>query len=113
MPDAIFDEPRLAQVYDPLDPDRDDLEVYAEMAEESGARSVLDIGCSTGTLACMLAARGLTVTGLDPAAAMLEVAWAKPGAELVHWIQGYATTAQARPQDDLNPAGVAASYYQA
>jgi len=30
--------PRLAAVYDPLDPDRPDLEVYAAMAAEFGAR---------------------------------------------------------------------------
>jgi len=87
---AIFEEPRLARVYDPLDPDRGDLEVYAAMAEEFGARSVLDIGCGTGTFACMLAARGLRVTGLDPAAASLEVARSKPGSDRVHWIHGFA-----------------------
>jgi hypothetical protein len=29
VPDAIFAEPRLAEIYDPLDPDRSDLDVYA------------------------------------------------------------------------------------
>jgi ubiquinone/menaquinone biosynthesis C-methylase UbiE len=57
VPDAAFAEPRLAQIYDPMDPDRRDLDVYAAMAEEFGARSVLDVGCGTGTLACLLAAR--------------------------------------------------------
>ena len=45
MADALFEEPRLARVYDPLDPDRGDLVVNAAIAEEFGARSVLDIGC--------------------------------------------------------------------
>ena len=74
MPDAIFENPRLAEIYDPLDPDRSDLDVYVAMAEELGARSVLDIGCGTGTFACMLADRGLSVTGVDPAEASLAVA---------------------------------------
>ena len=91
MVDAIFAERRLAELYDPLDPDRGDLDVYAAMAAELGARSVLDIGCGTGTFACLLARRGLTVTAMDPAQASLEIARAKPGAERVRWVHGYAT----------------------
>ena len=78
MVDAHYTEPRLAALYDPLDKDRSDLEVYAAMAAEFGARSVLDIGCGTGTLACLLASRGLSVTGLDPALASLDIARGKP-----------------------------------
>jgi SAM-dependent methyltransferase len=88
--DALFAERRLAEVYDPLDPDRSDLDAYAAIADEVGARSVLDIGCGTGTFACLLARRGLTVTALDPAEASLEVARAKPGADRVRWVRGYA-----------------------
>ena len=87
MADALFEEPRLAGVYDPLDPDRDDLMVYAAITEEFGARSVLDIGCGTGTFACLLAGRGVEVIGADPAGASLEVARAKPGAERVRWLR--------------------------
>jgi SAM-dependent methyltransferase len=39
----------------------------------------------------MLADRGLAVTGVDPSAVSLDVAKAKPGAEKVTWIHGYAT----------------------
>ncbi len=87
MADALFEDPRLAGVYDPLDPDRGDLDVYVAMAGEFGARSVLDIGCGTGTFACLLAARGLEVIGVDPAAASLEVARAKPDAGRVRWVR--------------------------
>lgn len=92
MPDAVFDEPRLAEVYDPLDPDRSDLDAYLAMVEEFGARSVLDVGCGTGTFACMLARRGIDVVGVDPAAASLDVARRKPGADEVRWLLGDATT---------------------
>ena len=87
MADALFEQPRLAAVYDPLDPDRDDLMVYAAIAEEFGARSVLDIGCGTGTFACLLAGRGVDVMGVDPAGASLDVARAKPGAGRVRWLR--------------------------
>jgi SAM-dependent methyltransferase len=84
--DAIFEEPRLAEIYDALDTDRSDLDVYAAMAGEFAARSVLDVGCGTGTLACLLAARGLEVVAVDPAAASLAVARGKPGAGGVRWL---------------------------
>ncbi|MEV5765599.1 class I SAM-dependent methyltransferase [Micromonospora sp. NPDC052213] len=90
MADPIFAERRLAEVYDPLDPDRSDLDVYAAMAREFGAHSVLDIGCGTGTFACLLAHQDLDVTAVDPAAASLEVARTKPGADRVRWLHGYA-----------------------
>lgn len=92
MPDAIFDDPRLARVYDPLDADRSDLDHYVAIAVELGARSVLDVGCGTGTFACMLAERGHAVIGVDPARASLDVAEGKPGADRVTWIFGDATT---------------------
>lgn len=91
MPDALFDHPRLARVYDPLDPDRSDLDAYAEIADELGARVVLDVGCGTGTFATLLAQKGIEVIGVDPAAASLEVARTKPGADRVRWIHGDAT----------------------
>src|SRR5688572_24477150 len=90
MPDPIFDEPRLAEVYDDFDPDRSDLDVYLAIARELDARSVLDIGCGTGTFACLLAQNGFEVVGVDPAEAMLAVARRKDGADQVQWVHGTA-----------------------
>ncbi len=100
MADAHFEVPRLAEVYDPLDPDRSDLGAYATLAGEFGARTVLDIGCGTGTFACLLAGRGLEVIAVDPAAASLEVARRKPGAGRVRWVHADAA-ALPRVQADL------------
>ena len=92
VPDAAFADPRLAPLYDVFDDDRSDLDVYAAIVEELGARSVLDVGCGTGSFAVLLASAGFDVIGVDPAAASLEVARGKPGAALVRWLEGDATT---------------------
>jgi SAM-dependent methyltransferase len=90
--DAHYADPRLAAVYDLLDPDRSDLDVHARVVAEFGARSVLDVGCGTGTFACLLAGRGLDVTAVDPAAASLAVARRKRHADRVRWLLGDATS---------------------
>jgi SAM-dependent methyltransferase len=88
MADEGYEDPRLAAIYDALDADRSDLDVYVGIARDLGARRVLDVGCGTGTFAILLSERGFEVTGVDPALAMLEVARAKPGADRVRWIHG-------------------------
>jgi SAM-dependent methyltransferase len=89
--DAVFEHPRLVGVYDALDPDRTDLVLHDRLLASLGARSVLDVGCGTGTFALMLADRGVEVTAVDPAAGSLAVARAKPGAQRVRWLLGDAT----------------------
>ena len=88
MVDPIFADPRLASIYDVLDDDRSDLDAYLALVDELGVRSVLDVGCGTGTFACLLAGRGIDVTGVDPAAASLVVARRKPAVGRVRWIEG-------------------------
>lgn len=99
MPDAIFADPRLAAVYDAFDGDRGDLALYLALADEVGARTVLDVGCGTGSLAVRLAATGRRVLGVDPAEASLRVARAKEGAEKVTWRHGDATAVPALGAD--------------
>lgn len=101
MPDRKFDDPLLAVFYDPLDPDRSDLEHYLAMLDEFDARSLLDVGCGTGTLAIMAAQAGHRAIGIDPAGSMLDVARAKSGAGAVTWIEGTAvsTVGQVEPVD--------------
>jgi len=90
--DAIFEEPRLAEIYDAVDGDRSDLDAYALLIDELGAQLVLDVGCGTGTFACRLSANGKEVIGIDPAAASLAVARRKPHADRVRWIEAEATS---------------------
>ncbi|MBC2900102.1 class I SAM-dependent methyltransferase [Streptomyces cupreus] len=91
MADECFGLPRLAAIYDQLDPDRTDLDAYLRMTDEFKARRVLDIGCGTGVFALLLADRGIEVVGVDPAAASIDVARTKSGSGQVRWISGDAT----------------------
>ena len=99
MPDAVFDDPRLARLYDLLDPDRPDLDAYVSIADEFGAQRVLDVGCGTGVFALMLAERGYEVVGVDPAGASITVARSKPGADRVRFLHGDATSLPALQVD--------------
>ena len=111
VPDAHFAEPRLADLYDPLDPDRGDLAAYVAIADEFDALTVLDIGCGTGTLACLLAQRAKDVTGVDPAAASPEVARRKPYADRVRWILGDCTACPALQVDKATMTGNVAQVF--
>lgn len=101
MADELFEDARLAAIYDAVDGDRSDLDAYFAIAELLGARRVLDVGCGTGTFAVLLADRGFEVTGVDPAHASLDVARAKRGAEGVRWIHGDARTLPPSLEVDL------------
>ncbi|GAB2779639.1 class I SAM-dependent methyltransferase [Streptomyces daliensis] len=91
MADEQYGDPRLAVVYDAVEAGRRDLDAYLRVAEEHGARRVLDIGCGTGVFALLLAGRGVEVVGVDPARASLDVARRKPGGERVRWVHGDVT----------------------
>jgi ubiquinone/menaquinone biosynthesis C-methylase UbiE len=51
--------------------------VVVERAAPQASDRVLDLGCGTGNAALLAAARGATVTGVDPAARLLDVALAR------------------------------------
>ena len=110
MADENYHHPRLAAIYDALDPDRSDLEPYLALAREVGAGSVLDIGCGTGVFALLLADAGVQVVGLEPAAASLAVARSKPGADRVCWVAG---DARSLPPLQVDLATMTANVVQA
>lgn len=88
---AHYADPDLIILYDLEMPSRPDHDFYLTCAGRPGLR-VLDVGCGTGTLALAFARMGHTVTGADPAPAMLAAARCKPGADTVTWIEADART---------------------
>jgi len=52
-------------------------EVVIERAEPLGGKRVVDVGCGTGNAALLAAERGASVTGIDPAQRLLDVAAAR------------------------------------
>lgn len=83
--DALYHDPALAGFYDADNPKASS--DAACLALAAGRRRVLDLGCGTGRLAVALAAGGAQVVGVDPAAAMLDIARARPGGERVRWVE--------------------------
>jgi ubiquinone/menaquinone biosynthesis C-methylase UbiE len=77
---------RLAAAYDSLNPPAEYERFYVDLAGRE-PKSILDMGCGTGRLACQLASCGHRVTGADPAVAMLDVARKRHGGGQVHWVQ--------------------------
>ena len=87
MPTAeVFEEEFFASLYDSLNPWSASDDFYVDRAFEAGD-PVLDLGCGTGVLACAIASRGLSVTAVDPAEAMLRFARSRVGGAKVNWIE--------------------------
>jgi len=95
-----YRNPQIAELYDLANPPAQDTDFYLALVGPH-ARSVLDLGCGTGTLCCALAERGHRVTGVDPAAAMLAVGRNKPRAELVEWVESAAQSYNSDKRFDL------------
>lgn len=88
--DASYRDPRLAALYDRMNTFAADTEFYLAFAGEHPESRILDIGCGTGLLTVELARRGHRMLGADPAEAMLDIARARDGGDLVEWLQAEA-----------------------
>lgn len=92
--DRLYTDPKLVDFYD-IDNDwGNDHEYCADLAE--GVASVLDLGCGTGRLCADLMHRfpEMDCFGVDPAAAMLDIARSRPGGKFVTWLEDDARTAR-------------------
>jgi SAM-dependent methyltransferase len=99
--DDPYGDEQLVELYDLDNPDGDDHAYYRALADELGARKVLDFGCGTGLLTRSLTAPGREVVGVDPSTTMLGYARRQPGADAVHWIDGDSGAVTASGDVDL------------
>ncbi len=70
--------------------------------------TIIDIGCGTGALCSVLSRKGLSVTGIDPARKMLNIAMSKPENEEVNFVE--ADALKGLPFDDQSFDIAIASY---
>ncbi len=82
--DRLYSDPELVEFYDLENAGGADFAYCLALAEN--ACSVLDLGCGTGQLAAALAG-ARDVAGVDPAAAMLDVARRRTGGTRVEWVE--------------------------
>ncbi|HEY0010841.1 MAG TPA: class I SAM-dependent methyltransferase [Candidatus Paceibacterota bacterium] len=83
-----FTNPKLVEIYDVFNDLGEDGDFWIAEVKRLAPKTIIDLGCGTGLLTCDLAEKGYEMTGVEPAAPMLEVARRKPYAEKVKWIAG-------------------------
>jgi ubiquinone/menaquinone biosynthesis C-methylase UbiE len=100
MPDHLFENERLAALYDLFSPSesRGDYSFYLPII--MAAESVLDVGCGTGSLLHLARDKGHSgqLTGIDPAQGM--IAQAKKRLD-IEWVHGELTSHTFQRQYDL------------
>ncbi|NIX76662.1 class I SAM-dependent methyltransferase [Microvirga terricola] len=96
--DPLYRDPNLAQLYDAANRWGVDFDYCVTLAAD--AQSVLDLGCGTGELAAALAVNR-SVTGVDPAGAMLDIARKRPGGREVTWVEADARNVRLGQRFDL------------
>ena len=87
MEKKCYEAPKLVALYDLLNARGADWEYYLDLAGRAEG-PILDVGCGTGALTVEAAQCGHMVYGLDPSAAMLDVARRRAGGDRVIWRQG-------------------------
>jgi 2-polyprenyl-3-methyl-5-hydroxy-6-metoxy-1,4-benzoquinol methylase len=88
-PDEHYQHPTLSGIYDTTCGWSVDRDFYLSLATRP-KMDILDIGCGTGLICDAYAAAGHRVTGVDPAASMLDIARKKPFGQSIDWVEAYA-----------------------
>jgi SAM-dependent methyltransferase len=108
-----FTDPRLVAVYDTINAYEPDTQprFVRELAAETGASTIVDLGCGTGLITRDLAGLGYAMIGVDPAPAMLAVARTRPNGDRVRWIEGGADAIDVTDADLAIMTGHVAQFF--
>jgi len=97
-----YNQAELAVLYDDENGWDKSADFYLGLAQRIGAKTLLDLGCGTGTVTRgIVKAIGGSGVGADPAQPMLDVARRNTTDEAVEWIQGDARELRLGRQFDL------------
>lgn len=100
MPDAHYELPELAALYDVESEWSEDRDFYLKLAGADPI-SILEIGAGTGLVARAMAEAGHDVTAIDPALAMLEIGKRSPFGDRIRWLMGTAQEFAVNERFDL------------
>jgi SAM-dependent methyltransferase len=97
-----YNQPELAVLYDEENGWDASADFYLGVARRIGAKTLLDLGCGTGTVTRgIVAAIGGSGVGVDPAEPMLDVARRNTRGEAIEWIVGDAREVRLDRKFDL------------
>lgn len=83
-----YDDYRLAAIYDADNLGGVDHDYFRALVDRPGVQRIVDLGCGTGSLTVTLTGPARRLIGIDPAAAMLAYAAARPGGDAIEWRLG-------------------------
>jgi SAM-dependent methyltransferase len=102
MTNDHYNQPELANLYDDENVWDASSDFYRDLALRIGAKTLLDLGCGTGTVTRgIVAAIGGSGVGVDPAVPMLDVARRKTRDERIEWLTGDGRTIRLGRRFDL------------
>ena len=97
-----YNQAELAVLYDDDNGWDASADFYRDLGARIGAKSLLDLGCGTGTVTRGIAAAlGCSAVGVDPAAPMLEVARKNMEGAAAEWVHGDARAVRLDRKFDL------------
>src|SRR5688572_24009638 len=97
-----YNQPELANLYDDENVWDASSDFYRDLALRIGAKTLLDLGCGTGTVTRgIVAAIGGSGVGVDPAVPMLDVARRKTRDGRIEWLTGDGRTIRLGRRFDL------------